>query len=234
MKKILSIIAISATAWATAQAGPPDVDFTMMNFPGVFAWQDYITLSDGTTKVNTLGDSYIAAYWWSPDDSPGSYKALGATVFSDANFLSDDWPAGGALFFQSDMVLPYTTNGQTGYIQMRIFQYNMVDTSLWSDTDWTGFTDSLWVTDLSNATQQKNINDLWAFAKTNSEEIYEGKAMFTTDINGVVPDGGFLTWSKDPLQLYKNPTYDPIPEPSTWLLLGAGAAFAVVMRRRKK
>jgi len=32
------------------------------------------------------------------------------------------------------------------------------------------------------------------------------------------------------VQLY---TYTPIPEPSTWLLLGAGVAFAVVVRRKR-
>jgi len=229
MKKTLSIIALSAMAWAGAQAQQA---FTMMNFPGIMG-QPKITLNNGTTAANSLSDGYIATFWWSPDDSAGSYKALGATYFSDVDPASFSGLEGG-FFYMSNALLDYDEDGQGGYISVKIFQYNAVDTSKWGAGDWINFCDSLQVTDLDNAAQQKALTDLWAAAQTDSPEYYEGKGSFSTLANGFPPDGSsFMGWS-EPFKLNVNPNYTPVPEPSTWLLLGAGAAFVVVMRRRKK
>ena len=212
-------MAISAVA-AGFTYGGSSLSFT--EFP-----PNNIKMEDDTTLVSSLSGGYIATFWWSPDDSAGSYVALGATYFTDAHpVLSFFGP--GYFEFVSNPILPYTTDGEKGYAGIVIFKLDgwagkVVDT----DEPGSGFR----VDSLTDTT----VSDWWEAAKLTSPEIYEQFGMeFTTGTLGSTPNNVIVDvfgWSGT-VNLYSNPYL--IPEPSTWLLLGAGSAFVVVMRRRKK
>ena len=101
-------------------------------------------------------------------------------------------------------------------------------------------TEANWIFDASGILDDSKENGLVVFTYTDMDLadtfnlgsvnlIFEGAPLDLDDlswISALVDDGEgniyipFLT-------------YTPIPEPSTWLLLGAGAAFVAIFRRRK-
>jgi len=239
MKKILSIIAITAAAFTSAQATDM-VFFTLWNFGPA------ITLEDGQTKITTSGTGdgagYLAAYWWSETGGTdlANYSVLGISTMADClgdDFLPQD-KLPGLLYFQSEGIIIAPTNNES-FIAMTIFRYDIGVDEGWSIAQWNSFVGGLTVNAWGDQSAQ-DIQGLWQASQdlwdsnANSNEIgifMNGKITHGMGggVNEVPPTeaAGLTNWGSTPHLVA------PIPEPSTWLLLGAGAAFVMIFRRRK-
>jgi len=238
MKKILSITAMIVLAWAGVQA-QGTTNITLYNF-----YDDppasTINLEGDKGLVTTLGSGatagYLAAFWWSPDNSAGSYKVVGIGGFAD--LLGGGPELDGCFFFDSADIFATPASGTTtSYIGMTIFRYDVGVKAGWDETQWQSFLDGLTVSSLSGDANAAKIEGYWTAGQSGSGQTGEwwGAQISIDNLGTVSPEdifngpGGF-NWGGTKQYL----TANAIPEPSTWLLLGAGAAFTVIMRRRKK
>jgi len=224
MKKILGTIAVSALATASS--------FALTGIPFMtFTGGATIALEDGTT-VSTLGSGessgYIAAYWWSADDTDGSYQVLGISAFTDVTFGSSEWDGG--LFFTSPGIVP-VDYGDTSYIGVTVFRFDdLVGTDA---SEWSAWISSLAVGSFGD-TNALAIETLWNDAQNGSGQIgswFGGR--ITHDMGGAANEDvlcgpGGLNWGGNVQYLSR-----AIPEPSTWLLFGTAATFVVLFRRKR-
>ena len=230
-------MAVSVTALCASQAQTNINLFNFYDDPPAST----INLEGDKGAVHTLGSGatagYLAAFWWSPDDSAGSYSVIGISTFADSSYGVGS-ELDGCFAFSSESLLPTPASGSaTSYLGVTIFRYDAGVAGGWDDTQWNAFVAGLTVTSLSGDANADKIEGYWNAAQSGAGQTGEwwGGAISIDQYGGVAPDdifngpGGF-GWNSTKQYL----TANPIPEPSTWLLLGAGAAFAVVMRRRKK
>jgi len=180
--------------------------------------------------LTTLGEAetsgYLAIYWWSADDI--NYSAIGIGGFGDLYGPEFE----GWFRFDSTGLLPSPVTGETtSYLGMTVFRYEPL---LGSDGDaWWSFINGLVVKNLNDANADI-LASYWGDAQAGKYggEIAQwwGAEIVIDYLGGVTPsdliNNGF-GWNG------QGQSTAPIPEPSTWLLLGAGAAFVVIMRRRK-
>jgi len=241
MKKILSTLAITVAAIATSY-GQFSVTFT--STPGQGIGNNLAPFTLDGAPITSVADGYIVTFWWAADlgeDEMGSPVALGATFFNDANSNGTMAGYAGGFSMQTAFAIPHTVANQTGYLGIRIFQLDLADVlgldRALTALDWQGYFanngSGQRASSLTDTVKQDLIGGWWEDAQTGSEYIYEDYTMYTTLAEGVIVPTGtnamtyLFGWSG---------TNAPelVPEPSTWLLLGAGAAFTVIMRRRKK
>jgi len=225
MKKILNTIAIAILAVGVSQAQTRLELYNAYELP-------YPTINiEGKGAVTTLGSGdtagYVAAYWWSPNGT--DYSVIGISGFLDMEFGST---AAGCFSFTSDLIIPVPETGsEISYLGLTVFRF---DDLVGADVeDWMAFFNDMKVTSLDDDANAATIADMWSAAQ-NAEDGYArgwwGAEVTINNLGDVAPINVFgdgFGWGGDPQYLAA------IPEPSTWLLLGAGAAFLVLMRRRK-
>jgi len=227
MKKILSAIAIAIVGFGMASTAHAQASVTFNSFPSsINVW---FADSGGNTLTSYNGDNYVAAYWYSASEIP-------------ENFSSPDWDwnsvtaigigdlslDGKAYLTTSPDYFPLTTPaGSTGYLGMTIFKLgddlNFLDTNEFD----------AWAA--SYMCNQAGIRELLESMAADGEVGH-----WTTSYMAL--DGGsaggnafnnFMSSNGGPFDANTGYSTSAIPEPSTWLLLGAGVAFVVIMRRRK-
>ena len=183
------------------------------------------------TKVTTAG-GYVASYWLK-SASMSDFALVGITTLGDFIGFPDEY----ALFWTSDAVIPRPPGDTTVpyTFELRVFKVDSLGTP---GGDWGN--EMFTADSLTDTTSQayKDAYKLWDDAykawDAGGEAEYgswSGTAiMDNTGFSGQI--GDWLGWSNGGNTLYL--TSNAIPEPSTWLLLGASASFVLVMRRRKK
>jgi len=227
MKKILTSLAIATLACASAHASY----LTLFNFHDVMEDDDKpgatINLSGGG-GVTTLGSGatagYVAAFWWSATGAEGSYSAYGIGGFSDYGLgLGSDFD--GTFFYESG---GFPQPG-TGFLGVTVFRVNDLvgaDVAAWDsffDLNGNGASiAALW--DAAQTNPNGEVGDWWGAKITFDEYGF----FLPYDVFGASEANGGFGWGTDKQYL------SAVPEPSTWMLLGAGAAFVVLLRRRKK
>jgi len=205
---------------------------------------ELIFFSDSSgNMVTTLPDGYVATFWWSQTGAEGSFTALGMAGFLDVS----TWNAGkgniydGGFIFNSGVIVP-AAGGENCYVMMRIFQ--MPDIADYLLTHPYLNDKGVLLNDGSfGGAVHAEISGLWTDALALWESGVGGDiGEYVSDPIKATSAGGVAFYIVDSFTSYgwdlgdtvylKAPTL--VPEPSTWLLLGAGAAFVVVMRRRTK
>jgi len=234
MKRILSIMAVSVMALGMTQA---QTNLNLFNF-----YDDppasTINLEGDKGLVTTLGTGatagYVAAYWWSADGV--DYSVIGISGFAD--LLGGGPELDGCFYFDSEGIIPKPGSGSTtSYVGLTIFRYDAGVAAKWDGDQWNAFINGLTVDSLGGNANATTIEGYWNAAQSGTGQTGEwwGAQISIDYLGGVSPEdifngpGGF-GWNSTKQYL----TANPIPEPSTWLLLGAGAAFTVIMRRRRK
>jgi len=230
MKKILTTIAIATLACTTVQAQGWLETYNFFDVEDEHSTpRTPITLSGGgavTTLGNSATSGYVAAYWWSSDGV--NYSAIGIGGFTDYEL---GFPSGldGTFYFMSEQIMP--TPG-TGFLGLTVFRHDI------GDGTWDAFFADLMVSSLTSDPNSAKIEALWDAAQSSTygeigdwwgaELVFDADGGFTPfDVFGTSKELGGFGW--DGAQALR-----AIPEPSTWLLLGAGAAFVVLLRRRRK
>jgi len=216
-----------------------------------------IYFSDKETLL-TGGLNYVVTYWFydeTANDGAGDFVPVGAGVVAD---MWVDDPAGeGFIYWNSnpETVLDLQPNKDYTYA-IRIFcdaemislfgnpeiagsdaAYGRIDMSpdaiakKWAEAEaaWYlgvgeigDFQFTMTSTDAGAPGVLSTSSDWWERAS-----LYGGVVHGTPEALALDPDGHGRYY----LKVHTIP--DPIPEPSTWLLLGAGAAFVIIFRRRK-
>jgi len=239
MKKILSTeIAIAALAMGAAQA-QNNASLSFINFGNAL-----VSLADGT-PVSTLGSGaeagYVAMFWWSATSDPATFKPLAIDGFAD--YLWGDDQYAGVLYSEGGPLTVSIPVGTTAsYTAITVFRIDSLvgaDSSDWDDffslyNGNEGAMMKLWDDATKSASGTSQVSDI-----VGDENLWFGTIVHNPIDGSLV---NYLPWDFDPawdsgtIKLGKSPITNtlPVPEPSTWLLLAAGAAFSVVMRRRKK
>jgi len=229
MKKILTATIAAAALLGSLYAEDFKVDTYSANAP--------IYYSDKTTAFSSY-DGYIATFWFAQDNNPANLAIMGAGVSMDyyaGEVYSMD--AGeraeykGFLDWNSIPADPLDMlSGKEALFSIRIFYApDLVALFNLNPNDESSISLTAMLSGV--ALTPADWEARWEAALLDdSKEVGDFQYHMT-------PDG------TTPLQLselpnFKDKTYymtgASIPEPSTWLLLGAGAAFTVIMRRRKK
>ena len=187
---------------------------------------------DGTTAFSSAS-GYIATIWYGGTSSdPNDLVFYEATVFGDViaaeiyGMGASSSMAAGTLQWQSDV--PSTLevgDKETHYFSIRVF-YAPTIVALWeaAPNEWGKIT--LTTQDLAQMWEDalegdKNVGDFAYTVKTDDYKFPGVADKTNNSLLSTATDGKLVG-------------YIPVPEPSTWLLLGAGAAFTVIMRRRRK
>jgi len=220
MKKIAITILSAIALCGVVHAVPTTLAIDTMgpNIP--------IFLADDTTLVSTLEGGYIATYWYSATNDEADLVAIGAGVFGDAYALAMGLDAtealawAGTLFWNS-----YPTNvinmndGQEYLFSIRVFQAPSL-AALYDGNE-----------NASLHLGSSEIAGLWSAASTggSSGQIGDFQYHMMPAPGGVPVTIGETNFAGGSL----HQVGAPVPEPSTWLLLGAGAAIVVIFRRRK-
>jgi len=232
MKKILtSIIAALALCGAAIAQTKYHVNTTIDGA--------VMIVTDGTTPISS-SNGWVATFWYggtNPDPTALAYLGAGVTFdyALEANGMGSLAPdyAGGFDWWSVD-TLTLAAYPATSYFAMRIFQVDQ----LFIENNYNGNTLSQLTMDATEAAT------LWGAASASGADGIE--ILYSMQADGTLPREIFeFTFVKfhdgknyvDASNWLANPDalkVAPIPEPSTWLLLGAGAAFVVVMRRRRK
>jgi len=226
MKKILTATIAAAALLGSLYAEDFKVDTYSANAP--------IYYSDKTTAFSSY-DGYIATFWFAQDNNPANLTIVGAGVSMDYYAgIAYGMDAGdraeykGFLDWNSYPSDPLDMlSGKEALFSIRLFYApDLVALYDGNDQSYISLTAMLSGVALTPADWEAR----WDAAQSGDKELGDFQYHMT-------PDG------TTPLQLselpnFKDKTYymtgASIPEPSTWLLLGAGAAFTVIMRRRKK
>jgi len=227
MKKILTATFMAAALSGLLNASNFTVDTGGANAP--------IYYSDKSTLFSSY-DGYIVTFWFSQDGDPSKLGVVGAGV-------SLDYMAGVGYGMDAGDRAEYK-----GYIDWNSSPYNPITMlsgieSLFSirifyAPDLVALYDGNVEANISLTAQLPDLSFLapadwetaWLAAQSGDKEV--GDFQYTMTPAGTTPK------QLSELPDFRNKNYymtaASIPEPSTWLLLGAGAAFTVIMRRRKK
>jgi len=225
MKKILTLIAVGILALGVSHAGDTKIEFF-----NSYNMAHSINLADDQGLVSTLGGGYVVAYWLSATggDDVTSYQSLGISGFLD---LAHGSAADGYFSYTTGMLDLVPASGEaTYYLGMTIFRVDDV-------SNWGEFFGDL-NSSLGSAATQTALTNMWLAAEAATSETHQTgqwwNAQVTFDnLGDRQPEDLFgvaFGWNGQKQFL----SAEPIPEPSTWLLLGAGAAFVMILRRRKK
>jgi len=240
MKKILTTMAMAAMACVGAHAQT----YTALEVSNLFTYNSPVMLQEGGA-VHTLGteatSGYLIAFWWSADGSEGSYEAVGISTFADVLMGGTDADNAGYFYWASEGIFPKPTPPATGvfegFLGMTVFRYDAGVNAGWGVDEWSAFTAGLTVAslgDTSPGSSASKIEDLWSAAQEGHRHVGEWwDARYTVDNNGAFDVQDFVSDSRG-FGWDGNQYLDTIPEPSTWLMLGAGLAFVVVVRARRK
>jgi len=245
MKKILTSIIAAAALCGAAQAAPEQT-YSVDTASMLLVEHPDTTLiyhADKTTPVSGYS-GYIATYWFG-GNNPANLQLVGASVFADVTLkevmLLPEWADyAGTLMWEINPDDVTTFNNQTNYFAIRIFYAPELAASfdpLW-DPKGVGEPNQWSKLDYD----KEDLENAWATAWDNYENAltpYEiGDFRYTQGMDGlgnIMPisvNRSFLDGADEPGKYFLLP--NPVPEPSTWLLLGAGAAFALILRRRRK
>ena len=234
MKKIIATIAACTVALATLEAQSDLLGINTYGHEISFKFDPLGQKPGGT--VNTLTDGYVASYWLK-SATMGDFALVGISGFGDCYDAS--WGGGfdDGLYWESKAIVPRPSGTNTMYyeFELRIFKLDSVP-ALGGEYDNEVFS-ALSLSDSSGAYNAayklwEDAFNAWDAGGSAEYGVFQGG--FTADISGI--PGHIGNWfgyggvAGHTLTL----TANPIPEPSTWLLLGAGAAFVVIARRRKK
>ena len=229
MKKIIATITACTFALTMAQAQFNFMSIDSSSHNGVVLMFDPLGDNAGD-KVTTTTGGYVASYWLK-SASMADYALVGITTLGDFIGFPDDY----ALFWTSDAIIPRPGETPVNYsFELRVFKVDSIGTP---GGDWGNeMFSAASLNDTSAA--YDNAYKLWddaykAWDAGGAAEYgsWTGTAVMT-DAGFTGQIGDWLGWSNTGNTLYL--TANAIPEPSTWLLLGAGSAFVVIMRRRKK
>ena len=227
MKKILTATIAAAALLGTLSAEDFNVDTYSANAP--------IYYSDKTTAFSSY-DGYIATFWFAADNNPANLAIVGAGVSMDY-FAGEVYGLNAAerleykgfLDWSSSPTNPLNMPTTEVTFAIRIF-YAPDLVALYNGNEESSISLTAQLPDLSFLTLADWEARWEAALLDDSKEV--GDFQYRMTPNGTTP----LQLSE--LPNFKDKTYymsaASIPEPSTWLLLGAGAAFTVIMRRRKK
>jgi len=224
MKKILTATIAAAALLGSLYAEDFKADTYSANAP--------IYYSDTTTLFSSY-DGYVATFWFSADNNPANLGIVGAGVSMDyfagvayGMDAGDRAEYKGFLDWNSVPSSPLAMPSTEVVFSIRIF-YAPDLVALYNGNEESSI--SLTATLLGVPLTLADWESRWDAAQTGDKEV--GDFVYHMTPNGTTP----INLSEIPG--FGNKSYfmgAPVPEPSTWLLLGAGAAFTVVMRRRKK
>jgi len=211
-----------------------------------------LCLSDGSFVGSQ--DGYIASIWYGGTaDAPMTLVPFQAMVLFDIvveqvyGYPEMAVDFAGLIQWQSDPE-KFDMSPNTEYtFALRIFHaQDLVNlfNPLWDYGDGSGLVDNEWS---KIAASPELVQSAWDKAlenwRTGATDYEIGEFIYTATTNSDNQMPGvsekfntFASTATDgKLYLVQNDYRgDPIPEPSTWLLLGAGMAFAFIMRRRKE
>ena len=198
---------------------------------GIESWGTNVRFVDQGGSALQTSDGWLVSIWWKQNETD-AYTAIGLTGFLDdyASGWYNPPPMGspgefdGMIQFNSTDTLPSVGSAEY-FLSIRVFQ---VDATTLSGLNF-GYGGEVSVPLWSDTAAQKAISDLWDdFGR--AENQWENVSTLTALPSGAM--GGDIMaamgWAPG------TDVVVAIPEPSTWLLLGAGAAFVVIMRRKKK
>jgi len=240
MKKILILITAGAMALGALQEARADISTIRFNS----ASADIAFVTSGYDLLSTtLGGNYVVTFWYAEtqtivDGWNINLKPIGITGFEsggDLEGMFDLWGSNPAM--PLDLV-----SGQPGFLGIRIFELGDMHAKSFADDDawWDYFEGLKGPGVVTSPTMAGMIEDMFKY-KAAFSEYGEWIGSFNADSDGGVPGSNAIYYidfglpggvgSAGTVMLDK---IAGIPEPSTWLLLGAGAAFIVILRRRKK
>jgi len=237
--KIALALAISGVSYAS-DARTWEVDSgDSLNLTKVY-------FSDEQTLLSS-SYNYVVTYWFF-DEAKGDFVAVGAGVTADLTFGSDDFQGNFYWDSQPNAVLNLQPNKEYHYA-IRIFSdaemISLFDTGAVNtpgSSAWYGRIDlspdgiaAAWAR--AEAAWEMGVGEIGDFEFTmtstpagspgvlsSDSDWWKNAHMSVDDPNN--PDGHHKYFLKAHTV--------PVPEPSTWLLFGAGAAFLIISRRRKK
>jgi len=218
MKKLIAITIMGLVALSQSQA-------SQMSLNSGGSGVSFVL--DGTTDLLMTSDGWLVSFWWK-QNAGDEFKAVGLSGFLDAGnpawYDASDY---GTFMFQSSPTHPFTGDPNSPcHLSIRIFQ---VDAAALAELSFDNNARALVTANVNNpldANMQK-IEELWnTFGLDDNRWDGSGTAVGGGNVSGV----NLNTW----FGIAPGQVGVVVPEPSTWLLLGAGAAFTVVMRRRKK
>jgi len=231
MKKTLTTIAIAAAALGMSETIHAQATVTFNSFPSsINVW---FTDSEGTTLSSYGGGNYVAAYWYSAVEIPETFTADWSWDLVTAIGIGDLSSDGKAYLTTAPDYFPLTTPaGQTGYLGMTIFKLGE-DLSFLNTNDFDAWAagymgNQAGIRELLESMAADGEVGHWATSYMALDGGSAGGNAFSNFMSG---NGG--PFSQNTGYATSAANTDAIPEPSTWLLLGAGAAFVLVMRRRK-
>ena len=198
---------------------------SMLNFNST---STNVTFVDETNNALLTSDGWLVTFWWSQTGADGTFRALGLSGFLDKGD-PEEWPDNDGQFFFASTSSPFSgTPFADCYIAIGVMQ---VPASVLSTLTFGDDAEALKATTIGDANGVKIEN--WWTLYGDDDNWYQGNANSGSggSIAGAAVLNNFFGWGNG---TDVKITSNPVPEPSAWLLLGAGAAFAVVMRRRKK
>ena len=225
MKKILTATIAAAALMGSLTAEDFKVDTYTADAP--------IYYSDKVTAFSSY-DGFIATFWFAQDNDPANLTIVGAGVSMDylAGMVygldeTDREEYKGYIDWNSVPSNPLDMlSGKEALFSIRIF-YAPDLVALYDGNEESSISLTAQLPDLSYMSAAK-FEAAWLAAQSGDKEA--GDFQYTMTPSGTTPK------QLSELPDFRNKSYsmDTVPEPSTWLLLGAGAAFTVIMRRRKK
>ena len=195
-----------------------------------------IYMSDGTTLVSSLNDSYIATYWYSATGDPADLTPFGAGVFSDlVDFLnpntSYDPPRGaGSLYWVSNYGERLELTLGEHLFAIRVFQASeLVET----------FADYYYANYSTIMPPWSPFNGLLDVTNEEIEVLWNGVSSgevgdFQFSILCGKQNGPFSDLAYSLRFNFVGGNLQAVPEPSAWLLLGVGITFLVLIRKTQK
>ena len=186
-------------------------------------------VDENTGNALLTSDGWVVTFWWKQNDTDPAYRALGLAGFLDKGDTSeyDVGNYGQFLYASGNAFLGAATTDC--YIAIGIMQLDATELAKLSF----GFDAEAITVGTQSGTDANSlkVQALWDQFGDDAN-FFEGTGK--AGGGGTVNTGALDSWFGFARNTPVNVKTDSIPEPSTWLLLGASAAFAVVMRRRRK
>ena len=225
MKKVITIAIALLGLLATdqSQAASMTLDSAGRN----------VTFVDEEGNALLTSDGWVATFWYK-QNLTDEYTAIGLAGFMDVSGWYADVPVwatpeeyDGTFFFASKNIITATPSTEY-YLSIRIVQLDADELSKLSfDYDAGGLYSASFGDSIAD-----RISDLWdAFGDDANAFNNEGSPLSASSTGAT---GGNFMGSFGWANGTDVGIVTAVPEPSTWLLLGAGSAFVVIMRRRKK